>query len=154
MMKWRMATVAAGGLVVAAMAVMAGGQKPETGNQPARVAHGEYLVTHVAMCVQCHSPRNSRGELDRERLLQGGSIPVKSPWSGEQWAPQAPSLVGLPGGWSAEQLANFLQTGKDANRRVPRSPMPPFRMSREDAEAVAAYLQSLRVIGGVTTRPS
>lgn len=151
----RRMAVPAGVLVVAAMAVVAGGQKPPVAGPPAdRIARGEYLVTHVAMCVQCHSPRNDRGELDRERLLQGGPIPVKSPWARQEWAAQAPSLVGLPGGWSEEQLANFLQSGKDANRRPPRAPMPLYRLNRADAQAVAAYLQSLRTVGGVTTRPS
>jgi mono/diheme cytochrome c family protein len=151
----RWIAAAAGILVAAGMAVMAGGQKPVEAGPPAgRVARGEYLVTHVAMCVQCHSPRNDRGDLDRERLLQGGPIPVKSPWARQEWAAQAPALVGLPGGWSEEQLADFLQTGKDRNGRAARSPMPPFRMNREDALAVAAYLKTLRTVGGVTTQPS
>jgi mono/diheme cytochrome c family protein len=153
MKRWMAAAL--GALVVAGLAVLAGGQRPDPGGpEAARAARGEYLVKQVAMCVQCHSPRDDRGELDYERLFQGAPIPVKSPWTRQEWAPQAPSLAGLPGGWSEEQLPNFLQTGKDINGRGPRRPMPPFRMNREDALAVAAYLKSLRVIGGITTRPS
>ena len=141
--------------VMTAWVAVAGGQKPEKMAPAAqRQAHGEYLVKQVAMCVQCHSPRNERGDLDEQRLFQGAPIPVKSPWTRQEWAPQAPSLAGLPGGWNEDQLANFLMTGQDINGRGPRRPMPPFRMNREDAQAVAAYLKSLRVIGGVTTRPS
>lgn len=153
MKRWMLAVT--GIAIIAALAVAAGGQKPEkTSPEAQRVARGEYLVKQVAMCVQCHSPRNERGDLDEQRLFQGAPIPVKSPWTRQEWAPQAPSLAGLPGGWNEDQLANFLMTGQDINGRGPRRPMPPFRMNREDAQAVAAYLKSLRVIGGVTTRPS
>ena len=36
-----------------------------------RVEHGRYLVHHVAMCVECHTPRTERGDLVMGRLLQG-----------------------------------------------------------------------------------
>ena len=38
------------------------------------------------MCVQCHTPRNAQGELDRMRLLQGAPIPVPAPFPMSQWA--------------------------------------------------------------------
>jgi len=137
------------------LAVVAGSQRAESPKKTDNaVARGEYLVLHVAMCVQCHTPRDSRGELDRRRLLQGAPIPVKSPWAGQEWAFQAPSLRGLPGGWSEEQLVSFLQTGKDVRGMSPKPPMPPFRMTREDAVAVAAYLRSLAEVSGVTTQPA
>ena len=31
----------------------------------AQVAHGKYLVECVALCGECHSPRNDKGEFDR-----------------------------------------------------------------------------------------
>jgi hypothetical protein len=34
-------------------------------------------------------------------------------------------------------------TGRRPSGRVPDPPMPPFRLSREDAEAIVAYLRSL-----------
>ena len=71
-------------------------------------------------------------------------MPVESPFSYETWAFKAPSLAGLPGGWTAEDVIRLLQTGKGPGGERPRPPMPPFRMTREDAAAVAAYLQSLR----------
>jgi mono/diheme cytochrome c family protein len=108
------------------------------------VQHGRYLVHQVAMCVQCHTPRTQQGQLDRTRLLQGAPMPVESPFSHETWAFNAPSLAGLPGGWTAEDMIRLLQTGKGPGGKRPRPPMPPFRMTREDAAAVAAYLQSLR----------
>ena len=143
------ATTAAGVLILGAVAGLQRAERRQEIESPA--ARGEYLVLHVAMCVQCHTPRNARGELDRRRLLQGAPMPVKSPWPEQEWAFEAPSLAGLPGGWSEDQLARFLQTGKDINGRNARPPMPPFRMNRQDALAVAAYLRSLS--GGAATRP-
>ncbi len=107
------------------------------------IQRGEYLVYHMAMCIQCHSPRNQDGSLDRQRLLTGAPMPLKSPYPSQQWAFRAPSLKGLPGGWSQQQLALFLQTGKTPTGYAVRPPMPPFRMTQRDAEGVAAYLQSL-----------
>lgn len=108
------------------------------------VQHGRYLVHQVAMCVHCHTPRTEQGQLDRTRLLQGAPMPIESPFSYETWAFKAPSLAGLPGGWTAEDMIRLLQTGKGPGGERPRPPMPPFRMTREDAAAVATYLQSLR----------
>ena len=45
-------------------------------------------------------------------------------------------------GWP-EDAVRLLQTGRSAKGYVPRPPMPPFRMTPEDAATVVAYLQSL-----------
>src|SRR5687768_11516880 len=34
-------------------------------------ARGEYLVHHVSVCIDCHTPRNKDGSLDMTRLLAG-----------------------------------------------------------------------------------
>lgn len=110
----------------------------------AQVERGRYLVHHVAMCVQCHTPRDEHtGALVEAEQLQGGRVPVLSPYEGLEWALRAPPLAGLPGGWSAEDLSSFLQTGRSPSGRTARAPMPPFLMSEDDARAVAAYLESL-----------
>lgn len=103
------------------------------------LTRGKYIVENVALCVECHTPRNSKGELDRTRWLQGAPIPVKSPYPNDRWAFQAPAIGGLPG-FSQSEVVVLLSTGRRVSGRVPLSPMPPFRLSKEDAEAVAAYL--------------
>jgi len=108
-----------------------------------QVARGEYLVNQVAMCVQCHTPRDANGDLDRTHLLQGAPMPVSSPFPNKKWAFRAPAIAGLPG-WSDEDVVSLLTTGRRLNGYMPNPPMPPFRLSREDAEAVVAYLRSLR----------
>lgn len=113
--------------------------------QPAadpQIDQGRYLVHHVAMCVQCHSPRGQGGALVGERLLQGGRIPVSRPFATMNWSLQTPRLIGLAG-LSESDVVTLLMTGARANGQPPQPPMPPFRMSEEDARAVVAYLRSL-----------
>lgn len=105
--------------------------------------HGKYLVHDVAMCIECHSPRDESGDLEDSRLLQGAPVPIESPFPSQQWAFQAPKLAGLPAGFRERDLIELLRTGKGPRGRSPRPPMPPFRMNQRDAEAVAAYVKSV-----------
>ncbi|HEY3394876.1 MAG TPA: cytochrome c [Lacipirellulaceae bacterium] len=116
---------------------------PTTSNAQSPAERGMYIVHHVAMCVYCHTPKSADGELDQQRLLEGAPMPVESPYPRVKWAFQAPKIAGLPGGWSEDDTARFLQTGVTPTGRTPQPPMPPFRMNDEDARAVAAYLKSL-----------
>lgn len=107
------------------------------------VARGEYIATGVAHCIQCHSPHDREGNLLRDQLFTGQAMPLTSPYpDGPRWAPRAPAIKRLPG-WSVEEFVSILTTGKRLNGRRPAAPMPQFRMSTQDAEAVAAYLKSL-----------
>jgi len=127
---------------LAAIAALGVGLAAGPGGQ-ADVDHGRYLVHHVAMCVQCHTPRDARGTLIEGRLLQGASVPIRSPFV-EAWAFRAPWLAGLPG-LREEDVVRLLRTGiVPRTGRPPEPPMPPFRMNERDARAVAAYLASLR----------
>jgi mono/diheme cytochrome c family protein len=108
------------------------------------VAHGEYIVHQVAMCIYCHTPRSAAGVIDEEQLLQGAPMPVESPFEGQRWAFLAPKLAGLPGGYREADVIKFLQTGETPAGHTPLPPMPPFRMTERDAAAVAAYLKSLQ----------
>ena len=127
-----------------ALAVLLGGPAHGQAQRGGDVKRGEYLVNHVAMCVECHSPRTPDGALDPRRLLQGAPMPVRSPFPGQQWAFRAPRLAGLPS-FTDEEIIGILTQAPGARRPMP--PMPPFRMSTEDAAAVAAYLRSLPVDG-------
>jgi mono/diheme cytochrome c family protein len=95
------------------------------------------------MCIYCHTPKDEEGQLDDQQLLQGAPMPVESPFPRVKWAFQAPKIAALPGGWTEDDTARFLQTGVTPTGRTPQPPMPPFRMNDEDARAVAAYLASL-----------
>jgi len=131
------------GCFFAALVSTASAQAPPA-PAAAQMARGEYLVTRVAMCTQCHSPRNEAGELEQDQLLQGARMPIASPYSSMMFAVSTPKLAGLPAGFREEDLVRLLRTGSDHRGRTPRPPMPPFRMNEEDARAIAAYLSSLR----------
>ncbi|HUO13747.1 MAG TPA: hypothetical protein VMX38_02080 [Verrucomicrobiae bacterium] len=60
----------------------------------------------------------------------------------ENWPLQAPRIAGNPPGTDAE-LVKLLTTGIWRDGRPLREPMPQFRMSMDDAQAVVAYLRSL-----------
>ena len=109
---------------------------------PAVVERGRYLTHDVAMCVQCHSPRDDKGEIVKGKEFSGARIRVESPFPGPPWAVQAPNLRGLTG-FSDEGVVRLLGEGIAHTGSPPQSPMPPFRMNREDASAVVAYLRSL-----------
>jgi hypothetical protein len=108
---------------------------------PALVARGEYLANSVAMCVQCHSGRDAAGHIIEAEKFKGGAIPFKSPWPSEEWAYRAPAIAGLPGMTDAQVIA-LLTEGKGLDRPAPRRPMPPFRLSLADAQAIIAYLRT------------
>jgi mono/diheme cytochrome c family protein len=105
---------------------------------------GKYIVEQVAMCVECHTPRDDNGQLLRSKYLDGAPVPVKAPsYPNIQWAVKAPALAGLPG-YTKEEGVRLLTEGITRDGRRPNPPMPQFRMTRADAEAVVGYLQSLQ----------
>jgi len=134
------------GVAVAALALVALTSSVAAGEPSSKsrsaVARGKYIVEQVAMCTDCHSPRGPKGEFIQERWLQGAPLDFKNTVPMPKWAEVAPPLAGLPG-WTEAQIVTLLTTGKDQKGEPPDPPMPPYRMNREDAAAVAAYLNSL-----------
>ena len=121
-------------------------EKPQPRNKPAAaapdVARGKYLVESVAVCGQCHTPRDSNGNLDRTRWLQGAPVPWLPAKPDSNWPLSAPRIGGTPPASDADMI-KLLTTGVWTNGNHLRLPMPQFRMDRSDAEAVVAYLKSL-----------
>ena len=115
---------------------------PLTGHAQS-VQHGRYLVQQVGMCNDCHTPRNAKGELVAAESLHGAPIDFK-PEHPMPWALAAPHIAGLPQGWTLQQTAAFLHTGKRPNGSYPLPPMPGYRMDSKDAWSVALYLKSLK----------
>jgi mono/diheme cytochrome c family protein len=107
-----------------------------------QVARGKYIVEGVARCEQCHTPRDSSGALDESHRLEGAPVWLKPPNPGTDWPIVAPRIGGSPPASDAE-MVKLLTTGIWRNGVRLRQPMPQFRMTREDAEAVVAYLKSL-----------
>ena len=143
--------VAAGATLLPVLA-MAARQTPQRATPPvpmqsapgdqSAVARGEYLATEVAMCVQCHSGRDRDGNILESEKFRGAAMPVHSPYPNKEWAVRTPALAGLPG-FTNEQIIMLLTEGHAGEgRQPPRPPMPPFRMNRQDAEAIVAFLRS------------
>ena len=106
------------------------------------VERGRYIVEHVAMCVECHSSRDSQGNILPETRYMGGEIPFRPPWPIE-WATRAPRNAGLHG-YTMETAMRLLTEGAIDRRGVQlKAPMPRFRMTPQDAADVIAFMRSL-----------
>lgn len=116
--------------------------KANTSANQGKVARGEYIVNGVAMCGMCHTPRNDANEIDRARWLDGAALWLLPAHPQQDWPLKAPRIAGEPPA-SDEEMVTLLTTGIWKTGTRLRPPMPQFRMSKDDAEAVVAYLRSL-----------
>lgn len=125
-------------LLLPVVAVIGGCQRPGQ-DRPVDPLHGRYLVERVGLCIDCHSPRDQQGKFVADAWLTGAPIPF-TPAVAMPWANAAPRIAGLPS-LTDEQAVHFLTTGELPGGRTPRAPMPPYRMTRDDARDVVAYLR-------------
>ena len=116
---------------------------PSVPSTPADVARGKYIVENVAMCPQCHTPRESNGALDPRRPLDGAPEYFQPPYPDANWPLKAPRIGGNPSA-SDQDLIKLLMSGIWTDGKPLRLPMMPFRMNEADAKAVVAYLKSVR----------
>ncbi|HUL34397.1 MAG TPA: cytochrome C [Candidatus Eisenbacteria bacterium] len=109
---------------------------------PSEVERGRYLVEDVAMCGECHTPRDSRGQLEMNEWLQGSPIWIVPVKQDANWAQRAPAIAGLPG-LTDEEVERVLERGIGPEGETLRRPMHIYHMTHEDAKAIVAYLNSL-----------
>jgi mono/diheme cytochrome c family protein len=114
-----------------------------TAGSGSAVARGQYLVEDVAMCGTCHTPRYPNGQLDRSQWLAGAPVPYQPSQPTADWPTVAPRISGLPPA-SNDGMVTLLTTGVWITSKQLREPMPKFHMTKADAEAVVAYLKSLK----------
>jgi len=121
-------------------------QAQKAANAPAisqtEIERGRYLVENVAMCWECHTPRDASGNTDRSRWLQGSPIWIMPVHPTTNWAMNAPALAGLPG-FTEEQGEQILEKGVGPNGLAIQPPMHIYHMTHVDAVAILAYLRSL-----------
>lgn len=108
-----------------------------------QIARGEYLVKAIGQCADCHTPFNDHGEYVQDKWLQGKKLEFASIVPMPAWADTSSNIAGLPG-WNHEKAVQFFMTGLAPNGQPARPPMPQYKMTRADAEAVVAYLESLK----------
>jgi mono/diheme cytochrome c family protein len=107
------------------------------------VKRGQYLVEHVGMCADCHTPRDEKGQFVMSSWLMGNVLEFK-PMHPMPFIPVAPAIAGLPTYATDELAVRFLETGTNAVGKMSLPPMPQFRLEHDDAIAVVAYLRSLK----------
>jgi hypothetical protein len=103
--------------------------------------HGQYIAEHVAMCVECHSPRDESGRIIQGREFLGAALPFTTP---PGWATRAPRNRGLLGYTDAQALRLLTEGAIGRHNEQLMLPMPRFRMSAQDAADVIAFLRSLQ----------
>jgi mono/diheme cytochrome c family protein len=139
--------VCGGAILVAALgASLSADDKPKADpKDDALVKKGEYLANKVALCIDCHTPRNAKGEPDLSKNLQGAPIGFAPKQKIKEWMDEAPDLTksGLLGDWGDDKMTKFLTTGLDPKGEKANPPMPAYRFNNDDARAVTAYIRSL-----------
>jgi len=113
----------------------------------AKVEYGRYLAEEVGKCQICHSPRTEAGELDKERWMKGAVLdfaPLKPVAGWHKSAPDITSGGRLWERWGEAAMVKFMTTGLTPKGTPSDVPMPAYKMKQEDAEALVAYLKTLK----------
>jgi mono/diheme cytochrome c family protein len=120
-------------------------QAPKNG-----VERGRYLVEHVSICGDCHTPRNFINAPKRS-LYMAGVAEKESPL-GERVPNITPENETGIGTWKREEIAEMLMTGVKADQDNVQGLMLEViqgvghgykDMTKEDALAIADYLKSI-----------
>jgi mono/diheme cytochrome c family protein len=121
-----------------------------------QIERGKYLVS-ISGCNDCHTPGYFLGKPDFSRALSGSdvgfAIPGVGAVVGRNLTPD--KETGL-GNWTAAQIVTAFTTGirPDGRKLSPIMPWPELaNLTADDAEAIAAYLQSLPPVKNAVPGP-
>jgi mono/diheme cytochrome c family protein len=123
-------------------------QAPKSG-----IERGQYLVEHVSLCGDCHTPRNFIGVPNRSLCLAGAD--AKTGLLGVDIPNITPDKETGIGDWKREDIAGLLLTGTKPDldnvqglmaEVIQGAPHGFKDMRREDALAIADYLKSIPAI--------
>jgi mono/diheme cytochrome c family protein len=118
-----------------------------------RIERGRYLVDHVSLCGDCHTPRNSIGIPNRSRYLAGASKKIGP--LGNAMPNITPDKETGIGEWKREDIVELLISGTKPDldnvqglmeEVVQGTPLGYKDMKKEDALAIADYLKSIPAI--------
>ena len=111
---------------------------------------GAYLVTAVAHCGECHTPRTALGGLDEDRRFGGNKLSGPN----GKLAPNISSDEndGI-GKWRAEEIADLLESGMAPNGDFVAAPMSEVvkgtaKLTDSDRMAIATYLKTVPPVPG------
>jgi mono/diheme cytochrome c family protein len=120
------------------------------------VERGKYLVT-LGGCSDCHTPGTFLGHPDISRYLGGSdvgfAIPGLGVFAGANLTPDKETGIG---NWSTQEIVTAITTGKRPDGRMLAPIMPSealSQLSRDDAEAIAAYLKSIKPVANKVAGP-
>src|SRR3954469_24398664 len=116
----------------AAQESKAANQAAKSGNANGNVARGKYIVEEVAFCINCHTPRQQNGQLDRSHWLQGTPLFFRPAHQVADWPIVAPRIGGTPPA-TDDEMVTMLTTGIWKTGTPLRDPMPKYHMTKEDA---------------------
>ena len=117
-------------------------QAPKNG-----VERGRYLVEHVSLCGDCHTPRNSIGVPNRSLYLAGAGKKIGP--LGQEVPNITPDKETGIGEWKREDITGVLLTGTKPDLDNIQGLMAEViehgykSMTKEDALAIADYLKSI-----------
>lgn len=109
----------------------------------AQIARGQYLVEGPGHCGECHTPRNPIGGFVSDAWLSGAQNP-----EGEGVIPNLTPGGKSIGGWSASDIAYYLESGftpdfDSAGGSMVEVQKNMTHLTSADRDAIAAYLKAL-----------
>jgi len=135
-------------VLLAISAVAAGAQTPTL------VERGKYLVEGVVACGNCHTPRDDKGQLQRDKALAGGLLLDIAEFKAfpANLTPDPDTGIGK---WTDAQLAKAIREGVRPDKSLIGPPMPieNYRqMADDDLAAIIAYLRAQPAVKNVVPR--
>jgi mono/diheme cytochrome c family protein len=114
---------------------------------------GAYLATALGHCGECHTPRNIAFAMDSGRQFAGAMI---QRWQAYNITPDEKSGIG---GWSNQQLADYLKTGHGNGRGSAAGPMGEAvanslqYLTSTDIAALVSYLRKVKPVSSEPANP-
>jgi mono/diheme cytochrome c family protein len=127
-------------------------------HDPALLKRGEYLAEHVAICIDCHSPRDinyfSWPIVGGQKGAGGPFLSQKRGYTfpGESFTPNiTPANLGS---WSDGELYRLLTTGIDRNGHTINHVMPFQSYAQVDPTDIKAMIAYIRTLKPITNKPA
>ena len=138
-------------IVLVALFVFAGAASAQ---KSALVARGKYLAEGIVACGNCHTPRDDKGQLQRDKGLAGGLLLDIAPFKAyaSNLTPDAETGVGK---WTDAQLAKAIREGVRPDKSLIGPPMPIefYRhLADDDLAAIIAYLRTQPAVKNAVPR--
>jgi mono/diheme cytochrome c family protein len=138
-------------IVLAALFACAGAASAQ---KSTLVARGKYLAEGVVACGNCHTPRDDKGQLQRDKGLSGGLLLDIAPFKAyaANLTPDAETGIGK---WTDGQLAKAVREGIRPDKSLIGPPMPieHYRhLADDDLAAIIAYLRAQPAVKNAVPR--